>query len=108
MLRQHRNILTAIAQRRQRKRNYIQPVVEIATKLSALHHRCKRNIGRRNHADVYMYRSSLAQPLELALLKSSQKLRLQVERHLADLVQKNRPAISQLEFTWLRSNGACE
>ena len=40
---------------------------------------------------------SLADALELALLQHAQELRLQVERHVADLVEEERAAVGQLE-----------
>jgi hypothetical protein len=43
-----------------------------------------------------------AHPLELTLLENAQKLRLQIERQVADLVEKQRTSVGQLEAAPLR------
>ena len=42
-------------------------------------------------------RARAAQALELALLQHAQQLRLQLQRDLADLVEKHRAVVGQLE-----------
>ena len=48
------------------------------------------------------------QSLDLALLESAQQLRLQLERHVADLVEKQRALVRQLEPADLLREGARE
>src|SRR5262249_52456515 len=49
-----------------------------------------------------------AQPFELALLQDAQQLRLELQRRLADLVEKDRAAIGQLEPADALRHGAGE
>jgi hypothetical protein len=52
--------------------------------------------------------SRAADALELALLQHAQQLGLQVERHLADLVEEQRAAVGELERAGARGDGAGE
>src|ERR1039458_7068436 len=49
-----------------------------------------------------------AQPLELALLQNAQQLGLQLQRDVADFVQKKRALVGQLEAPDLLADGARE
>ena len=97
MLRQQRDVLAPLAQRRRlrsgtrsdgnrgpRETGRAAPPAEVA-------------VGRGDHADVDRAGALLADALELALLQHAQQLGLQLERHLADLVEKQRAAVGQLE-----------
>src|SRR5580700_343524 len=95
---ENRNVFLALAQRRQCERNYVEPVIKIRPELAALDHRCQRNIGCGNHADINLDSRSLAKTLEFALLQDSQQLGLKVERHFTDLIQQNRSAMGEFEF----------
>src|SRR6266496_6056463 len=50
----------------------------------------------------------LAEPLKFAFLENSQKLRLQVPRHLANFVEKQRAAVRQFELSCFGCIGASE
>ena len=54
-------------------------------------------IGGGDHAHVHAPRLRRADALELARLQHAQQLRLQVQRHVGDLVEKQRSAIGELE-----------
>src|ERR1700681_2460882 len=50
-----------------------------------------------DHAHIGLNRYSTAQALELSLLHDAKKLWLQLERKIADLIQKQRATVSPLE-----------
>ena len=94
---QQRNIFGPLAQRRDADGKHVEPIVQIGAELLLAHHRFQIAIGRRDQPRIGAQRPRRAQPLELALLQNAQQLRLQLQRHLADLVQKHGAAIGQLE-----------
>ena len=49
---QQRDVLLAVAKRRDVKREHVQPVEEIATKRPFVHHPLQIAIGRGNQADI--------------------------------------------------------
>jgi hypothetical protein len=55
-------------------------------------------IRRRDHAHVDLERQRAADALELLFLERAQDLRLQRQRQLANLVEKQRPSMRQLEL----------
>ena len=55
------------------------------------------SIGRRDHARVDANRGGAADGLDLAVLQRAEELGLQVDRQLADLVEKQRAAIGRDE-----------
>ena len=54
-----------------------------------------RLVAATTHAHIHLLRPSTADRLERPLLQHAQQLRLQVERQLADLIEKNGPSIRQ-------------
>src|SRR5260370_23005795 len=97
VLNQKRNILGPLAQRRNTDGKNVQAIVEIGTKLLFIDHRFEVPVGGGDQPRVGAQRPRAAQPFELALLQDAEKLGLQFERNLADLVQKNGSAMRQLE-----------
>ena len=62
-------------------------------------------MGGRDHAHVDLDRPGAPQPLELARLQHAQQLGLHLERQLADLVEKERRAVRDLEAPDLARQG---
>ena len=91
---QHGNIAGAIAQRRREDGKHLQPVIEVGAELFFRHHLGQVAIGGGNQPHVHLDRPRSAEPLEFALLQGAQQLGLQVERHLADFVQKQRALVA--------------
>jgi hypothetical protein len=54
-------------------------------------------VGRRDHADVNADVNRAANALERFLFQKPQDLRLKARHHLADLIEKDRPAVSRLQ-----------
>ncbi len=92
-----RNVLAPIAQGRQMDREDVQPVIEIFAELPLGDHRLEVAVGRRHDAHVDLEGLVAADALELALLQGAEELDLDFHRQIADLVEKEGPAIGQLE-----------
>ena len=105
---QHGNVAGAFAQRRRKNRKNLEPVKQVAAKLLLRHHLCQVAIGRRDQAHVDRDGPGSAQPLDLALLQRAQQLGLQVERHLAHFVQKQRALVGQFQPAHLARDGPGE
>jgi hypothetical protein len=94
---QQRHVLAPVAQRRDAHRDHAQPVEQV------LAERARRRLGREvavgggDDAHVHLDGLRAAHPLELLLLQHAQELGLQVEPHLADLVEQQRAAVRALE-----------
>jgi hypothetical protein len=73
---QQRHVAAALAQRRQRERDAVQPVVEVLPEAALGALRPQVLVGRRHHADVDLDRTRAAHPEELARLDRAQELRL--------------------------------
>ncbi len=96
------------AQRRQRNRQDVQTVEEIFAEASRPHLLLEVPVGGGNDADIDPQIRRAADALERLLLEEPEHLRLQSGCHLADLVQKDRPAVGRLEKAALLSVRAGE
>src|SRR5258708_39861770 len=83
-----RDLFAALAQRRHVDANDGQPVIQIFAKSSFGDALLEVRVGRREDADVDALRLGLADRHDLGLLEKSQQPRLDVERQIADLVEK--------------------
>src|SRR5262245_62291736 len=79
----------------------MQPIVQILPERAALNRSAEVTIGSGDDADIGLERVCAAQPLELALLKHAQELRLNGEAHLADFVEKQHASCGLLELSRL-------
>ena len=75
--------LGAIAQRRQRDREDVEPVVEVLAELAVGDQLLEVAVGRRDDAHVDLDRLGAADALELALLQHAQQLDLHLHRQVA-------------------------
>ena len=87
---------------------HVQPIEEILAELLFVDERGEIAIGRGNQPRVGAQRARAAETLELALLQHAQQLGLQLQRDLADLVEKHRAAVGQLEPADPLADGAGE
>src|SRR5690606_2228942 len=94
---QQRNVLATLAERRQLDEEHVEPVIQVSTELPQLHLVAKALVRRRDDPDVHPDRVFPTHAPELALLQHTQQLRLRGERHLPDLVEKDRAGVRQLE-----------
>jgi len=105
---EQRNVVAARAQRRHLDRDDVQPVVEIAAKTAVRDFRFEALVRRGDHAHVDADGLLAADFLERLLLQHAQHLGLRAQTHVADLVEEERSAVGQLEFSFSLINGACE
>ena len=96
-LHQQRQIVAPVAQRRQADREHVQAVEQVFAQLALLHRFERIDVGRGDDAHVDRLLVPAAEAAEAALLQHAQQLDLRRRRHLADLVEKQRAAIGELE-----------
>src|SRR5580704_12171191 len=75
----------------------MQPVVKVTSELVFFHQPLQVPIGCGDEPDVRTDSAIAADTLKLLVLDSAEQLRLEFERHLADLVEKERTPVCQLE-----------
>ena len=91
------DVLRPLAQRRKVDRDDAQAVVEVLAEAPRPDHLQEILVRRGDDPRVHHARRALADALELPLLQDAQELHLQVQRHVADLVEEDRAAARQLE-----------
>ena len=87
---------------------HIQAIIKVGAKLAVRDLLREVSIGRGHQANIHMDGARAAQPFEFVLLQNPQELGLQFERNIADLVEKQRAAMGQLEAADALRNGAGE
>src|SRR2546428_121787 len=101
VLDEERDVAPPIAERRELDRHDVQAIVEVLAEAPLLHERLEISVGRREHAHVDADRVGPAHALDRALLEHAQELRLELDRHVADLVEVERPPVGELELAEL-------
>src|ERR1051326_2855583 len=104
----YRNILRVIAQGRSRDRKYLEAVVEVASKKLVAHHLGQVAVGGGDEPDVNGNGPGPSQPLERLLLQRPEQFGLQIERNIANLIQKQCASVRHLEAAQFLSQGAGE
>src|SRR5919205_300027 len=103
MLYQQRDVLPALPQWRHGYRINIQAVPEIFPERSLLDFDLQITVSGCDDPDVNLNRSISTESLKLTFLNNSEQLHLQLEGQLANLVEKDRAAVCQLETALLTS-----
>src|SRR5687768_16097205 len=98
MAHKHWNVLPTLAQRWNVKRNDVEPVQQVLTEVSLPDLARQVLVRRGQDPNVHLDRLAAADPRHDTLLKSPQHLGLRGEAHVSDLVQKQGPAMRELEF----------
>src|SRR5215203_2238103 len=101
MLYQQRDVVLALAQRRHGYRINIQAVPEVFPERSLLHFEFQMTVSGCDDPNVNLNCSISTEPLKLTFLNHSEQLHLQIQRQLANLVEKDRAAVCQLETALL-------
>src|SRR5262249_12673281 len=101
---ERRDVFRALAQRWHVDREDVQPIVEVVAEAVLVDHPEESAVGRRDHPNVHLDGPRAAEVLEFLLLEDPQKLRLELEGNLADLVEEERPAVRHLEAAELLSD----
>ena len=94
---QNRDVLAPLPQRWQVDAEDIEAVVQVRPKPSFLHPVAQRLVRRGDDAHVDGNALRAAHTRDLALLQHTQQLDLRRDRHVADLVEKQRPRVRELE-----------
>ena len=102
------NVSGALAQGRSEDGKDLEAVVEIAAELFLGNHFCQVAIGGGDEAHVDGDGAIAAEALDLALLQGAQQFGLQVERELADFIEKERALVSELDAADFAGDGAGE
>src|SRR6185369_170489 len=95
--RERRDVLVALAQRRQPEANDVEAVEQVFAERAGLYALLEILVRRGDHAHVALHRVVAADAVELAVGEDAQEARLQVERHVADLVEEERAAVGLLK-----------
>src|SRR5690625_6790712 len=73
-------------------------VVQVGTESPSSYFSGEVAVGGRNDTHIHLMLPIAADPLYFTALQGAQQFRLHRQRHLADLVQKERAAVGQLEL----------
>src|SRR6185312_15203418 len=87
------NVTTSVPKRRDVNRKDIEPVEQVRPEATVPDGCRQVLVRRREHSDVDEYRLVSTDSFEFPLLKDPQQGDLRFRRQLADLVQKDRPAV---------------
>ena len=107
-LREVRDLVAPLAQRRHGDLDDLEPVVEILAELAPQHHLLEIAVGRRDHPDVDVDVLVAAELGELRVLEDVEQLGLQRRFHLADLVEEDGAGVGLFELADARRGGAGE
>src|SRR5205085_2879012 len=105
---EQRDVLAAIAQRRQLEAHDVEPIEEVRAERAAVDRLAQIAVCGGDQANVELDRAGSADAAYRTLLERAQQLRLHVDRQLADLVEKQRTAARGLEYSELAFGGAGE
>ena len=90
---QQRNVLAPIAQRRELEAHAVDPRQQIVTERAVAHHPPEVPVGRAHDAKLDIDRAITTDRCDLRLLEHAQERGLCGQRKIADLVEKQRPAV---------------
>ena len=94
---EQRNVLGTLAQRRHINRKDVESVVEILPERIVGDTLLEVAVSGRDDSDVDVHGFRASEPFDLPLLEHAQQLDLNVERQVADLVEKDRRVVRELE-----------
>src|SRR6516162_11330906 len=103
---EERNIFAPLAQRRHHDRKNVKTIIEVAAKPLLIHLLSQIRIRRGDQAGIGVKCPRASQPLTLSLLQHAQQLGLNLQRNIPDLIEKDGPAIRQLEAADALRDGA--
>ena len=99
MPRQHGNVLTTLAQRRQAQANDVEPMVQIFAKHALFNALLQVLVGRCYHAHIGLHRTVPADAVKVTVAQHPQEAGLQLKRHVTNFIQEERALISLLKAT---------
>ena len=96
--REHRHIFPPLAQRREHEAHHVETEEEILAEASYLHLAFEDPVGGGDDAHVRAPLLALADPFEGLIVDEPEKTGLGLERQVAHLVEKERPALGFLDL----------
>ena len=105
---EQRDVLGAVAERRERDREDAEAVVEVFAEGLVVDGLEQVAVGGGDDPDVDRQRRAAADALDLALLEDAEELGLGLQGEIADLVEEEGPAVGQLEAADPPGEGAGE
>ena len=108
IVRDQRDVLFPLPKRRHDDVHHVDPVEQVAAELPLLDHPFQVLVGGAQDAAVRLHLALAADAEELLLLQDVEQFRLQVQVHLADLVEEDGAALRHLEAAVLAAVGAGE
>jgi hypothetical protein len=95
---ERRQVIEAFAQRRNLDRQHIEAVIQVGAKLAALDRRFQIGGRRGDHPHIALDHVVGAHRFEFLFLQHPQQFALQRQGHVADLVEKQRAALGDLQL----------
>src|SRR4029450_962498 len=92
------DVLLALAQRGDAERRDRHPVEQVLAKTTGSDVRPEIPVGRGDQLELNVARLAGPERIQLSAFENAQEVWLQLQRHLADLVEKQRPAACRLDF----------
>ena len=108
MAHEKRDVFFSFPERRQAHGNDIEAEKQILAEQALSHHLAQIAMGRGNDTHIDLLRLETTDGDDLAFLQHAQQSRLRIERHIANLVEKQAAAIGLLEPPLLARHGAGE
>src|ERR1700722_17388453 len=97
-MRKHGYIAFSIPQRRKIDPHLVNPIIKILSKPTFTDQLFQLLICSRNQTNIYAYALTATNALQTPVLQKAQKLRLQCERHVPDLVEKKGAVICKFKL----------
>ena len=101
-----RNVFDAMPQRRHAQLDHVQAIEQILAEAAFGHFRFELAVRGRDDLHVDLLRNRRADRRDFVLLQHAQQLRLQIDRHLADFVEKDDAARGRAEHAQAASGRA--
>ena len=93
-LRNHLGLVGSLSQGRQPDLHAAQPVVKVRAERACFGHAAEIAMGRADQPDIDRHGLQRAERPHLAIFKHAQEPGLQCDRHVADLIEEQRAAVS--------------
>ena len=85
--------------------DHVQPIEQVGAEQTPLHFLFQISVGGYDQPEIQLNTPVAGQPLNGLFLNQLQKLGLNMGRQLADLIQKQRSVVGQLDLTDLAAGG---
>src|SRR5689334_13566047 len=99
MFKQVRQVCLSLAKWGDRNIGNGEPIVEISAEAAVSNFRPQVAIGRGDQSKINLSRRVLTESENLAFFQHAEQMRLNVERHLSDFVEKQCPAIGRFDLS---------